>query len=206
MGNISDYVQPAHPLLIVLSGPSGVGKDSVIDELKRRNISFHFVVTATTRSKRPGEEHGVHYWFHSLEEFEKLLQMGELLENATVYGNSYGVPKEDVRQALKQGEDAIMRIDVQGAAHIKRIVPDALFIFLAPPSFETILTRLGNRKTESPEDLQRRIDTYHHEMKTIGTFDYVVINQDEALATTVDQILAIITAEKLRVQPRTVTL
>jgi guanylate kinase len=206
MENISDYVQPAHPLLIVLSGPSGVGKDSVIDELKSRNISFHFVVTATTRPKRPGEEHGVHYWFYTPQEFEKLLQMGELLENATVYGNSYGVPKEDVREALKRGEDAIMRIDVQGAAHIKRIVPDALFIFLAPPSFEAILTRLGNRNTESPEDLQRRIDNYHQEMKAITTFDYVVINHDDGLNSTVDQILAIITTEKLRVQPRIVTL
>ncbi len=206
MENISDYVQPAHPLLIVLSGPSGVGKDSVIDELKSRNISFHFVVTATTRPKRPGEEHGVHYWFYTPQEFEKLLQMGELLENATVYGNSYGVPKEDVREALKRGEDAIMRIDVQGAAHIKRIVPDALFIFLAPPSFEAILTRLGNRNTESPKDLQRRIDNYHQEMKAITTFDYVVINHDDSLDKTVDQILAIITAEKLRVQPRMVTL
>jgi guanylate kinase len=132
--------------------------------------------------------------------------MGELLENATVYGNSYGVPKEDVREALKRGEDAIMRIDVQGAAHIKRIVPDALFIFLAPPSFEAILTRLGNRNTESPEDLQRRIDNYHQEMKAITTFDYVVINHDDGLNSTVDQILAIITTEKLRVQPRIVTL
>jgi guanylate kinase len=99
-----------------------------------------------------------------------------------------------------------MRIDVQGAAHIKRIVPDALFIFLAPPSFEAILTRLGNRNTESPEDLQRRIDNYHQEMKAITTFDYVVINHDDGLNSTVDQILAIITTEKLRVQPRIVTL
>jgi guanylate kinase len=196
----------SHPLLIVLSGPSGVGKDAVIEELKRRNFPFHFVVTATTRPKRNGEEDGVNYWFYTIEEFDSLLKQGELLENAVVYGNFYGVPKHDVRSALKRGEDTIMRIDVQGAAHIKRVVPQAVFIFLAPPDFDALIKRLGNRNTENAESLQRRLDTYKEEMKAIPTFDYVVVNHEGQLQQTVDQLLAIITAEKLRTNSRFVNI
>ncbi|MEI7554588.1 guanylate kinase [Candidatus Chlorohelix sp.] len=203
---MSDYIGQENPLLIIISGPSGVGKDAVIDELKQRKIPFHFVVTATTRPKRPEEVHSKDYWFYTPEEFYQLLKSGELLENAVVYNNSYGVPKHDVRDSLNRGEDTILRIDVQGAAHIKRVVPNALFIFIAPPNFEALINRLGNRNTETPESLNRRLSTYHTEMKAIPTFDYVVINHESLLSETADKIIAIITAEKLRTNPRRVTL
>ena len=190
-----------NPLLLIISGPSGVGKDAVLAELKVRQTNLHFIVTATTRLPRTGEINGKDYWFYTIEEFANLLQKGEFLENAVVYGNSYGVPKEDVRQALKRGEDVIMRIDVQGAAHIKRIAPEAIFVFLAPPSFEALFARLGNRNTETKEDLERRLNTYQQEMLAVSSFNYFVINYDEQLHETVNDILAIIKAEKLRTFP-----
>jgi guanylate kinase len=194
------------PLLIVLSGPSGVGKDATLTRMKELGCPFHFVVTATDRSQRPGEVHGVDYYFVSSEEFAAMLQGDELLEHAMVYGQNKGIPKSQVREALASGKDVIMRLDVQGAATVRRIVPEALLIFLMTPSEEELLRRLKERKTESPEGLKRRIATACEEMKRLPEFDYVVVNRDGKLDETVEQITAIITAEKCRVKQREIKL
>jgi len=194
------------PLLIVLSGPSGVGKDVTLNRLKELGHPFHFVVTATDRPQRPGEVHGVDYYFVSSEEFAAMLERDELLEHAMVYGQNKGIPKPQVREALASGKDVIMRLDVQGAATVRRIVPDTLLIFLMAPSEEELIRRLKERKTESPEGLKRRIATAREEMKRLPEFDYVVVNRDNKLNETVKQIMAIITAEKCRVKQRKIEL
>ena len=203
---LPEHILHPKPLLIVLSGPSGVGKDAALKRMKERGLPFAFVTTVTTRPKRPGEVHGKDYFFISVEEYQELLARGELLEHAEVYGNYYGVPKEQVRQALARGQDVILRIDVQGAATIKKLVPDALFIFLAASSMQELMERLVARKTETGIDLERRKETARKEMEALPMFDYVVINRDEALDEAVDQIMCIIQAEKCRVVPRHIEL
>jgi guanylate kinase len=193
------------PLLVVISGPSGVGKDVVIERLKARS-KFHQAVTATTRPRRDYETEGVHYYFKTVEEFQAMIQQGELLENATVYNNYYGPPISPLRDALARNEDVILRIDVQGAAHVKRKIPDAVFIFIAPGSFEELTARLLGRGTETPDALAVRLATYEQEMKAAASFDYLVINRDNELDATVDAVLSIVVAEKNRVSPRRVRL
>jgi guanylate kinase len=194
------------PLLVVISGPSGVGKDSVVNRMKERGLPFHFVVTATTRPPRPEERDGVDYIFVSREEFAQLIEKEELLENAVVYGDYKGIPKEQVRKALASGMDVVMRVDVQGAATIRKISPEAVLIFLTTSNEEELVERLKSRKTESVEDLKLRIATARQEFKRIQEFDYVVLNRDNKLDETVDVIRAIIEAEHHRVSPRRVQL
>jgi guanylate kinase len=202
-----DFVLPhSEPLLIVISGPSGVGKDTIIQRMKERNLPFQFVVTATTRSPRPNEVHGKDYFFYSKEKFSQMIENGELLEYALVYNDYKGIPKEQVRVALESGKDVIMRLDVQGASTIRRLCPDTLMIFLSPQDEAEMVNRLQERKTETPEGLKLRIQTARQEMNCVGIFDYVVINRELHLDTTVDTIIAIITAEHHRVNPRKVTL
>lgn len=195
-----------YPLLVVLSGPSGVGKDTAILRMKERNLGFHFVVTATTRPPRPNEVNGVDYFFISNDEFAEMIERGELLEYALVYSDYKGIPKQQVREALASGKDVIMRIDVQGAATIKDLCPDALLIFLTTNSEEELVERLQQRKTETPEGLKLRIATARQEMKRLDEFDYCVVNHELRLGETVDKILAIIEAEHQRVRPRRVSL
>jgi guanylate kinase len=197
---------PSSPLLIVISGPSGVGKDTVIQRMKERQLPIHFVVTATTRPPRPDERHGVDYFFISREEFARMIEEDELLEYAIVYGDYKGIPKQQVREALASGKDVIMRIDVQGAATIRRLVPDAVLIFLTTASEEELVERLKRRKTESAEDLSLRIATARQELKRMAEFDYVVVNHEHALEETVDTIVAIIEAEHHHIPPRKVDL
>jgi guanylate kinase len=187
------------PVLVVISGPSGVGKDSVLQELKRAEYSFHFVVTATTRGRRSGERDGVDYHFVSVGEFAEMIDQNELIEHAVVYGDYKGIPKKHVREALASGKDVIMRIDVQGAATIRRLVPNAITIFLTAESEEKLVRRLRERKTEEADQLKMRIVTARRELQRIVEFDYVVINREDALDETVDQVLSIIKAEKSRV-------
>lgn len=194
------------PLLIVISGPSGVGKDTVIQRLKERKMPMHFVVTATSRPPRPNEENGVDYWFVSKEEFQRMLDEDELLEHALVYGEHKGIPKAQVRLALESGEDVILRLDVQGAATIRELTPDALLIFLTTASEEELVERLKARKTESPEKLKLRIETARQEYQRLDEFDYVVVNRDGELDKTVDAIMAVIDAEHHSTNPREVTL
>jgi len=196
----------AEPLLIVVSGPSGVGKDTVIQRMKERKLPFHFVVTATTRPPRSGEVHGVDYFFVSHDEFAEMIEQDELLEYAIVYNDYKGIPKQQVRQALQSGKDVIMRIDVQGAATIRELSHDALLIFLTTRDEDELVRRLRERKTETPEGLKLRIATARQEFKRINEFDYVVVNPDDRLDETVDTIMAIIRAEHHRLHPRKVRL
>jgi guanylate kinase len=187
------------PVLVVISGPSGVGKDSVLQELKGANYPFYFVITATTRPRRPAERDGVDYHFVTVGEFAEMIENNELLEHAVVYGDYKGIPKKHVREALASGKDVIMRIDVQGAATIRRLVPNAITIFLTAESEEKLVRRLQERKTEEADQLKMRIVTARGELQRIVEFDYVVINHEDALTATVDQVLSIIKAEKSRV-------
>ncbi len=194
------------PLLIVISGPSGVGKDSVLNRMKSRGLPFHFVVTATTRPMRAGEVNGQDYIFVSSDEFAHMIESNELLEYAIVYNDYKGIPKQQVRAALASGQDVIMRIDVQGAATIRKLVPDAVLIFLTTESEEDMVQRLLARQTETPEGLKLRIATARQELKRANEFDYAVINKQAHLDETVNDISAIICAEHHRVIPRKVTL
>ena len=195
-----------YPLLIVISGPSGVGKDSVVQQLQKRSYPVHFVVTATSRPARPGEVHGVDYFFVSDTEFETLIRNYELLEHAVVYGQHKGIPKQQVREALASGKDVMMRLDVQGAATVKRMVPDAVLIFLSASSEEELAGRLRQRRTDAEQQIQCRLQIAQKEMQRLDEFDYVVVNRDSHLDETVDQVIKIIESEHCRVHPRQVTL
>src|SRR3974377_739163 len=167
------------PLLVVISGPSGVGKDSVLRGLKERGLPFRFVPPMNTPPRRPDEVDGVDYFVVTTEEFVTLLEQGELLEHAVVYGDYKGIPKKPIREALHSGQDVVLRVDVQGAATLKRLIPEAVFIFLTAYSEEELVARLSNRKTESPESLRIRIATAREEMRRVPEFDYVVVNPAE---------------------------
>jgi guanylate kinase len=198
--------QSAHPLLIVISGPSGVGKDAALDRMKKAGLPYHYVLTATTRPKRPGEKDGVDYWFVSEDKFHQMVEKNQLLEWAKVYGNYYGVPKREIKEALKQGLDTVVKVDVQGAATIKQILPDALFIFLMPPSPEELANRLKQRYGSFSADLDVRLGKAQEEMESLPLFDYVVISYTDNLDLTVTEINAAVTAEKCRIKPRMVSL
>ncbi len=172
--------------------------------MKEGAEGFHFVVTATTRPQRPGEVSGRDYLFVSPEEFQEMIAQNALLEWAQVYGYQYGVPKDPVRQALSRGKDVVIKADVQGAATIRGLAPEGVFIFLAPPSWEELERRLRGRRTESAPALARRLETARQEMATLPLFDYLVVNQEGRLDGAVAAIRAIITAEKCRVKPRRV--
>lgn len=196
----------SNPLLIVISGPSGGGKDSVLQHMKERGLPFHFVVTATTRPKRAGEVHGRDYIFVSKEEFARMIEADELIEYAVVYNDYKGIPRQQVREALASGQDVVMRVDVQGAETIRKLAPGALLIFLTAESEDALVRRLLKRKTETPEELKLRIATARKELQRIEAFDYVIVNYDSHLGETVDTIRAIIDAEHHRANPRKVEL
>ncbi len=196
----------SHPLLIVISGPSGVGKDAVVARMKELGRGWHFMVTTTTRPRRERERDGVDYTFQTTERFRWMIERDELLEWAEVYGNLYGVPKAPVARTLSQGRDVVVKIDVQGAATIRRLVPDALLIFLAPPDEEELSRRLVSRKTESSEDLSLRSETAAQEMRESASFDYVVVNRRGQLDAAVEEIEAIVDRERRRAPPRRVVL
>lgn len=200
------YHHNRRPLLIVISGPSGVGKDTLLQRMKERRVPFHFVVTATTRAPRPDEVHGVDYFYVSNDDFAEMIERNELLEYAIVYNDYKGIPKQQVREALASGKDVVLRVDVQGASTIRQLCPDALLIFVTTSSEAELEQRLRSRKTETPEGLKLRIATARRELKRIDEFDYVVVNPEFQLDYTVDKILAIIEAEHNRVNPRVVTL
>lgn len=194
------------PLLVVISGPSGVGKDAVLNELKKRDLNLHYVVTATSRPPRPGEKDGVDYFFFSREMFQSLIELGEFIEYALVYNDYKGVPKEQIRRAMASGKDVIMRVDVQGAASLRSLCKDALLIFLVPSSLEEWLDRLTGRNSETPDTMKVRVGMVQEELRRLNEFDYVVVNVQGRLKETADTIEAILTAEHHRVEPRKVTL
>ncbi|MCX6070515.1 MAG: guanylate kinase [Chloroflexi bacterium] len=197
---------PRSPLLIVISGPSGAGKDSVLQRMKERGLPFHFVVTATTRARRSGEVEGKAYFFLTHDQFAEMIEHNELLEHAIVYNDYKGIPKRQVREALASGKDVVMRVDVQGAETIRSLCPEALLIFLSPATEEELVERLSHRQTETPEGLQLRIATARQELKRLDLFDYLVVNANQKLDVAVDTIVAIIEAEHHRTRPRRVTL
>jgi guanylate kinase len=194
------------PLLLIISGPSGVGKDSVLRTMKARGLPFYFVVTTTTRPPRSDEVNGRDYFFVSKEEFARMIEQDELIEYAIVYNDYKGIPKQQVRDALVSGQDVLMRLDVQGAATVRKLAPEAVLIFLTTQSEEELVNRLKGRKTEKPGELSLRIATARQELKRVAEFDYVIVNSDGCLEHTVETVEAIIRAEHQRVNPRKVSL
>ena len=184
--------------MVVISGPSGVGKDAVLERMKASNVPYHFAVTATARPKRDSEVDGVDYVFVSRDEFQRMTCGEELLEWAEVYGNPYGVPKSPVREALARGQDVILKIDVQGADNIRRLVPGAVYVFLAPPDMTELEQRLTRRRTESTETLQVRLESAAKELEKAAKFDYVVVNRTGRLDEAVEEINSIIRRERAR--------
>ena len=196
--------EPAPPLLIVLSGPSGVGKDAALNALKLMARPWHFVVTATTRPQRPGEQDGIDYIFLETAAFLEMKEQDELLECAQVYGNWYGVPRSQVSQGLKEGKDVILKVDVQGADTVRKLATEALFIFMVPGSFDELRDRLTQRMTERPSEIDLRLSIAWSELGRVAEYDYRVVNRDDQLEQVIAEIDAIITAEKCRVHPRKV--
>lgn len=200
------FIRPYKPLLVVLSGPSGAGKDAVLYRMKVSGYALKYVITATTRQQRPNETNGMDYYFVNVEQFHDMVRKNELLESAEVYGNWYGIPKTQVKKSLEMGEDVIVKIDVQGAATIKKMVPNAVFIFLVPTSKDDLSFRLRQRHTESSEEMAIRLRAADDEMKQISHFDYVVVNHWDKIDQAVADIIGIIRAEKCRVVPREMAL
>jgi guanylate kinase len=195
---IGDLRAMRRPRVFIISGPSGVGKDAVIEQLRRRFPDAFFAVTATTRDRRPGEIDGVHYFFLSEDDFRQRQAEGEFLETATVYGNLYGVLKGPVRAALARGQDVFVKVDVQGAAEIERIIPQAVSIFLSPESAGTLLQRLKHRKTDDPAELMTRFATATRELAAATRFDYVIFNRQDRLEQALHEIAAVVRAESCR--------
>jgi guanylate kinase len=194
----SNYNPESKPQVLVISGPSGAGKDYILNQMKARGIPMEYIVTTTTRARRPGEIDGVHYHFISSDDFKQMIDKGELLEHACVYGNYYGVPAKPVKQALKEGRDVLIKVDVQGAMSIKKALPEAVLLFLMAPTRQELEDRLRRRHTESDAELQRRLQTADAEISQLPLFNYLIINNEGQTEKVVSEILAIMTAEKLK--------
>ena len=192
------------PLIIVISGPSGVGKDATLQLMKKHNLPIHFVVTMTTRLKRPQEIEGVDYFFVSAAQFEGMITNGQLIEYAKVYDDYKGIPKTQIDMALSSGKDVVLRLDVQGAAKIRFLYPEAVLIFLIPSNQDEWLQRLKERKSETPESFHSRVEMARQELTRISEFDYLVVNSEGKLEQTVASIKAIVSAEHHKVVHRMV--
>ena len=204
--NLDEFQPSSQPLLIVLSGPSGVGKDAVMSRMREQGKHFHFTVTATTRPQRPSEIEGHDYIFVSPDEFTLMVENGDFLEWAEVYSNRYGIPRAQVENALKEGRDVLIKTDVQGAATIRKLAPNVVLIFLVPPTIEELAYRLGQRMTESTDALELRLRTAKAEMREASKFDHVVTNHRDRLDETVAEIEAIISKERNSVPRCTILL
>jgi guanylate kinase len=184
--------------LFILSGPSGVGKDSVRDLLIEWQTPLHFVVTATDRAPRPGEVEGKDYRFLTKEQFDRLERDGGLIEHAVVYGQRKGVPRSEIEAPLSEGKDVLARVDVQGAATLRALYPDAIVIFLAPPSLEEAQRRLDERDTETEDDLRVRAQAARWEMESMADVDYIVVNRTGQLEAAARRVREIIEIESKR--------
>lgn len=201
------YHCQTYPKMIVISGPSGVGKDTIARRLiDKRPDDFYFVVTATTRPPRAGEVHGKDYFFVSSDEFARMIEEGELLEYAVVYNDYKGIPKQQIRDALASDKHVILRVDVQGAATVRKLVPNAIFVFLRTRTEEALVHRLLERKSETAEGVKLRIATARQEMKRLPEFDYCVVNAEGQQETAVAQILSIIEAAMCEVEQQSIVL
>jgi guanylate kinase len=201
------YDCPDYPLLLILSGPSGVGKDTVARMvIERRPDSFYFVVTATTRPPRDDEHHGVDYIFVTFDEFARMIEANELLEYAVVYNDYKGIPKQQIRDALSSGRDVILRVDVQGAATVRRLIPNAISVFLTTRSEQGLVRRLRQRKQDTAEGMALRTATARQEMKRAVEFDYCVVNPEDEPEKAVQQVLSIIDAAHCRINQEPVVL
>lgn len=201
------YDCPDYPLLLILSGPSGVGKDTVARMLiERRPDSFYFVVTATTRPPRDNERHGLDYFFVNFDEFAHMIETNELLEYAIVYNDYKGIPKQQIRDALASGRDVILRVDVQGAATVRRLVPNAISVFLTTRTEGGLVRRLRQRKQDTQEGMALRTATARQEMKRLAEFDYCVVNPEGRPEVAVERVLSIIDAAHCRTHQEPVRL
>jgi guanylate kinase len=195
------------PIVVVISGPSGVGKDVMIERMiESGRLGFHFTVTTTTRDPRPGEKDGVNHHFVTVDDFVNLIAADDLLEWAQVYGNYYGVPKQQVRDALNAGTHVIIRVDVQGAKRLSEIIPEALLIFITPPSLDVLEKHLKNRGVDSEEEMVKRLAAANEEISQESLFDFTVINVEGQLDQTVNSVVAIIQSESQRIPPRNVNI
>ena len=185
-------------ILLVVSGPSGVGKGTLCAALRKEILDIEYSVSATTRSPRPGEVHGRDYFFYTRAEFESMVKKAELLEWAVVYNQLYGTPKEYVESVLEEGKDIILEIDIQGARQIKQSYPKGVFVFVAPPSLEELHKRLVQRGTDSTEEIQRRLSLAQEELQRALEYDYLVPNED--LEQAVLNLKSILLAERCRVE------
>ncbi len=204
--SLFDDILKPQPLLVLISGPSGVGKDSVVKALLRRQLPLHFVVTTTDRAPRSDEKEGVDYFFVSKQQFEEFIASDEMLEYAVVYGHYKGIRKTQIREALSSGKDVIVRLDVQGVKRVKSLCQGAVTIFIVPSNSEEWFLRLKNRNTETSEDFQLRMETARYELQQLPEYEYVVVNARDRLEETVNVIEAIIKTEHHRVHPRGITL
>jgi len=198
--------RPPRKLLVVLTGPSGVGKDAVLNRMKEAGSPLYFVTTMTTRTPRLDERNDIEYHFVSMERFQEMIDSGGLLEWARVYDNWYGVPREAVKAALDKGQDVMVKVDVQGASAIKRLLPQAVVIFLLPATIEDLRIRLKGRNTEQSREMALRLEKAEKEIKLLYLFDYAVVNRGDEIDRTVSALNAIITAEKFRLVPLEITL
>ena len=197
---IDDLRSVSRPRLFVISGPSGVGKDAVIEHMRTALPELYYAVTATTRHRRPGEIDGIHYFFLDEVDFQQQVESGEFLEHAVVYGNFYGVPKGRVRAALQSGKSVVVKVDVQGARSIRELAPQSITIFLAPPDMAELMRRLRGRKSDDFSEVMRRLSTATNELTSAVEFDYVVFNESNRIGQTVEEIATIIAAEGHRVR------
>jgi len=201
--NVPEKIQgKQRPMIVVLSGPSGVGKDAILERMAELKYPYHFVITATTREPRQGEVDGVNHYFVDRERFQKLIDSNELLEHAEVYGNMYGVPKQQVKEALAAGRHVMIRVDVQGAARIRQLVKDVLLIFIMPPDLQSLQVRLEDRGTDALEAITERRAKAINEINDAEWFDVSVVNHDDQLDEAVREVINVIDAESERDSPR----
>jgi guanylate kinase len=206
LNRFAQISQPPKPLLVLLSGLSGAGKDTVLEAVRQSGLPVYISVSATTREPRAGEKEGVDYFFVSKKQFQAMIDGGQLLEWANVYGNLYGRPRAPIRKALQDGKDVIVRIDVQGAAAYKKILPGAVAIFMTVSSIAELEKRLKKRSTESPKEIELRLKTAEKELSQLELFDYVIVNRENEMERTIAEVQAVITAEKCKVSRREVKL